>query len=279
MKNMIMMLFVAGAAFGASAAGSMYLKQKQAVAPDGEHEAEGGAHSAIAAEQGKGQPGHGADPVAAAKSAKAEANVAEAQPKPGSSEAGLPTAVRPRPVSVEELLRYSLGLKSREEGLTRREKDLERRQSQVAIVLGDIQGEQQEMDGLRAQVKDQLTSVESMLNQLATERQEFETKRTEAADELKKLDTTKQEASDAERENVKKMSAWFQSMEPEKAATVLKELANDGKLDLAVQMLSNFEERDASKILSAIEDTTLTVQLAEAFRSYKKPTKKDEKRR
>lgn len=285
MKSLLMMLLVAGIAFGASAAGSMYLKQKKdaAAAKDGEAEEGSGGHGTAAAGPSTTvAAAHGAEPAAAhggahgdtAHAPKSEPKVAEPQPKPGSSEAGLPTAIRPRPVSVEELLRYSLGLKTREEGLARREKEIDRRQSQVAIVLGDIQGEQQELDGLRAQVKEQLASVESMLSQLAAERQDFEAKRTEAADELKKLDSNKQEASDSEQANVKKMSVWFQGMEPEKAATVIKELANDGKLDLAVQMLSNFEERDASKVLSAIDDTTLTVQLAEAFRKYKKPVKK-----
>jgi flagellar motility protein MotE (MotC chaperone) len=71
------------------------------------------------------------------------------------------------------------------------------------------------------------------------------------------------------------MSAWFQGMEPEKAAGVLKSLANEGKMELAVQLLANFEEREASKVLAAIDDTQLTVELAEAFQSFKRAPKKD----
>ncbi|HVJ87960.1 MAG TPA: hypothetical protein VM452_20015, partial [Caulifigura sp.] len=96
-------------------------------------------------------------------------------------------------------------------------------------------------------------------------------------EEMKKYDTVKKDDDVAQRDNVKKMSAWFQGMEPEKAAGLLKGLANEGKMELAVQLLANFEEREASKVLAAIDDTTLTVELAEAFRTFKRAPKKSEK--
>jgi hypothetical protein len=128
-------------------------------------------------------------------------------------------------------------------------------------------------------VKGELGSVERILGEITEERQKFDADRAKSETDLKELRNSQDAAKASEVENVKTMSTWFQAMDPEKAASIINDMAKDGKIDMAVQMLSNFEDRDAAKILSAIEDTTLTVELAEAFRNYKKPEKKDPKKR
>jgi flagellar motility protein MotE (MotC chaperone) len=300
MKKIVMILVVGGVIFGASMGVSTFLQNRQhpvVAAEDSEEKAE--EHGEADAH---GKP-HGAEthgskepaPTEHASNSHSENAHGEAEkhspahgketkdtgpPPTLSKENALPATNRPSPVSVEELLRYSLGLKSREESLAQRDRDLERRQSQMNIVLADIQGEQRELDGMRTQVGEQMNSVREMLKTLEEDRTEFEAQQARISTDLKQLQSSQEEMDAGQRENVKKMSAWFQSMEPEKAAEVLTKLSNDGKLDLAVQLLASFEPRDASKILSAIEDTTLTVQLAEAFRTHKKqPAKKDDKKK
>ncbi|HVJ66805.1 MAG TPA: hypothetical protein VM510_02405 [Caulifigura sp.] len=288
MKNLLMMGLVAGVVFGASAGASWFLhNRKHAAAHDvAEKDSHADSHAAPehGAEEKSKEADHGSEKPAAhtASTSHGESghNAEASAPKRSATESlkplehALPGSIRPRPVSVEELLRYSLGLKSRETAISGREKDLERRQAQVNIALTDIQGEQHELDGLRRQVKDQISAVDNLLVKLAEERQKFESDKAKAAEELKKYDTVKKDDDVAQRDNVKKMSAWFQAMEPEKAAGLLKGLANEGKMDLAVQLLANFEEREASKVLAAIDDTTLTVELAEAFRTFKRAPKK-----
>lgn len=299
MKNLLMMGLVAGMIFGASAGASWFLQNKKPSAGHdvAEKDAHGDEHAADshgdeghATEEKPKDSGHGHDAPAAHTASTSHGSDSHGADASGQSrksaaeslkplEHALPGSIRPRPVSVEELLRYSLGLKSREAAINGREKDLERRQSQVNIALTDIQGEQHELDGLRRQVKDQISAVDNLLARLAEERQSFEAEKAKAEEELKKYDTVKKDDDVAQRDNVKKMSTWFQGMEPEKAAGFLKSLANEGKMELAVQLLANFGEREASKVLAAIDDTTLTVELAEAFRTFKRAPKKDEAKR
>ncbi|MBX3444699.1 MAG: hypothetical protein KF774_20030 [Planctomyces sp.] len=282
MSSFVKIGLVGGVLFGASAGASWFLqKQKHKHAEDSalaeeDGAAEGGEHGAAKASANGGHGSSGSSHAAADAGSHAPATAAS---RPGSttegaSETGLPATVRPRPVSVEELLKYSLSLKSREETISQRERELERKQSQANLVLADIRGEQQELDGLRTQIKEQLGGIESLLQQLDEDRRDLEAQKATAQTELKQLQGILDDKQQSQQENIKRMSTWFQGMDPDKAATVLKELSNDGKLDLAVQMLSNFEEREASKILSAIDDTSLTVQLAEAFREFKKPAAK-----
>jgi flagellar motility protein MotE (MotC chaperone) len=58
-------------------------------------------------------------------------------------------------------------------------------------------------------------------------------------------------------------------------------MAHDGEdqTEIAVQILRNLEEREAAKILSAIEDPKLVQLLIEKFRNLKRPPEKTATRR
>jgi flagellar motility protein MotE (MotC chaperone) len=222
------------------------------------------------------EPGHDSSDKAAKPHEAGKGHVASdktATSAPAES-ADLPVAARPKPMSVEEIIRYGKGIKQRGEHLDKRESQLAEQESQLRLVLADVQGEQKEIDGLRTQIRDQIGTVETLLGQLDVKRaqQSEELKRT--AEQTKLLEEQQQDVDSLQRDNIKRMSAWFQNMEPAKAATFLKELSNDGKTDMAVQLLSNFEEREASKILAELDDPTLMVELVESFKKLKRAEKK-----
>ena len=186
----------------------------------------------------------------------------------------LPVAARPKPMSVEEIIRYGKGIKQRAEHLDKRESLLAEQESQLRLVLADVQGEQKEIDGLRTQIRDQIGTVETLLEQLDVKRSQQSEEQKRTVEQTKLLEDQQKDVDSLQRDNIKRMSAWFQNMEPAKAATFLKELSNDGKTDMAVQLLSNFEEREASKILAELDDPTLMVELIESFKTLKRAEKK-----
>lgn len=189
----------------------------------------------------------------------------------------LPVAARPKPMSVEEIIRYGKGIKQRAEQLDKRESLLAEQESQLRLVLSDVQGEQKEIDGLRTQIRDQIGTVETLLEQLDIKRTQQTEEQKRTAEQVKLLGDQQQDVDSLQRDNIKRMSAWFQNMEPAKAASFLKELSNDGKTDMAVQLLSNFEEREASKILAELDDPGLMVELIESFKTLKRAEKKKPK--
>lgn len=186
----------------------------------------------------------------------------------------LPVAARPKPMSVEEIIRYGKGIKQRAEHLDKREAQLAEQESQHRLVLADVQGEQKEIDGLRTQIRDQIGTVETLLEQLDVKRALQSEEQKRAEEQTKLLQEQQKDVDSLQGDNIKRMSAWFQNMEPAKAANFLKELSNDGKTDMAVQLLSNFEEREASKILAELDDPTLMVELIENFKTLKRAEKK-----
>lgn len=185
----------------------------------------------------------------------------------------MPVAVRPREMSVEELLRFGIGVREREQQVRKQEELLQQREVQQKLALADIQAERREIDGLRVQVDSQLRTAEKMIGDLQTAREAVLQERTRAEERFKSIQSARIEIDTEQVDNTKRLSLWMQGMEAEKAAEVLKEMANDGTIDTAVQILSHFEEREAAKILSAVDDPKLVQEFITRFQNLKRPVK------
>ena len=263
MKQVILLLVITAVSAGASTFVSMKWR-----ASAHEEPASATPHEA---EKGHDSSDKSATPQVAKKGH--DSSDKSATPAPAES-SDLPVAARPKPMSVEEIIRYGKGIKQRAEHLDKRESQVAEQESQLRLVLADVQGEQKEIDGLRTQIRDQIGTVETLLEQLDVKRSQQSEEQKQAAEQVKLLEDQQKDVDSLQRDNIKRMSAWFQNMEPAKAANFLKELSNDGKTEMAVQLLSNFEEREASKILAELDDPTLMVELIENFKKLKRDEKK-----
>ena len=186
---------------------------------------------------------------------------------------GMPVAVRPRPMSIEELLRFGMGLNEREELLSRQAERLQRQESQMKLALADLKGEQQQIDALRTQVQQQLEVADGYLGRIQKAREDLAGDRQKEEARMKDFESSRLEINSQQRDNIKQLSTWIQSMEPEKAADVLREMSNDGRMETAVKLLSQLEERDVAKILSALDDAKLVDQFITRFQDLKRPEK------
>ncbi|WP_437187021.1 hypothetical protein SH668x_000395 [Planctomicrobium sp. SH668] len=205
----------------------------------------------------------------------------ENAPATGDAKQRLPVPIRPREMSVEELLRLGMGVKERENTVRLQEEQLQKRRVQQQLAQADIEGERKEIEGLRVQVQDQLKQAEVLIEKMSSMRSQLLQDQTDATANMQQIKHERVEIDLEQQENTKRLSQWIQSMDPEKAAEVLKSMADDGaeELEIAVQILRNLEEREAAKILSAIDDPKLVQTLIEKFRKLKKaPPKSTAKR-
>lgn len=249
-KSLMKLIAFAGFMFGVSAAGSWWMATHPPHATDE-------AHAAAATADGATAP-H-------------EAALHEVTGE-------LPVPVRPKIISPEELLRNAMSLRTREAALHEQEQAAQQRQTRLELMQADIQGEQTEVEALNAQVKSQIEAATALLARIAEERAAMDQQRLDSEAKLKEFQDAQTKMDAAEAQNIKRMSAWIQGMEAETAASFLRELANDGKMDIAVQILANFEEREASKVLGAIGDSTLMIELADKFRTLQQPEKETSRR-
>lgn len=179
----------------------------------------------------------------------------------------LPVSIRPKDVSVEEMLRLGMSLNEREKRIAKAEDALQAKVVQQQIAFAEVTAEQAEIDGLRKEVADQLTKGEQFLSQLMQSRQAVIDERAATEKSLEEMKAAQGKVDEQQQANTKRLSLLLQSMDEDKGAEVLVEMANDGHLAEAAELLSLIEERDAAKLLSAIPDKKLVQDLVVAFRN------------
>lgn len=262
MKKVVLLGAFAALMFGVAAGASWWVQQQSTEA---ESEAAESADPSTAA--AADTPKEPAPPKGAAESSTTTA-------ADNAVASTLPVAVPPRPMSIEELMRYGLGLNQRETSLNQREEDVRAQELQIKLALADLQGEQQAIDGLRSQVQTQLEAADKLLAQLDAARAELSQSRQQTEQDLQSARDAQIEIETQQRENIKQTATWLQAMDPERAADVLREMANDGRLEHGVKLLAQLEERDVAKILSALNDPKLVDQFIARFTDFKRPAAK-----
>jgi flagellar motility protein MotE (MotC chaperone) len=190
--------------------------------------------------------------------------------------AELPVAVRPKPISAEELVQLGENLRKREEALGRRGRELDAQRSRLMLSMEDIRREQQELESFQTKIQSLMTSAEHLLTDLAQKQKEFRQEREEAQKDLQARQTATEQFADTQRANIRQLAAWLAEMEPEKAAEYLRGFADDGQMDVAVEVLADLEEKDAAAILTELNDYELFAQLTGKF--VTRPKEKSTKR-
>lgn len=181
------------------------------------------------------------------------------------SNEALPSAIRPRAASVEELVRLGMSLNDREKQVVAKEEAVQKRELQQQLALVDLSSERQSLDGFRAEVRTNLETAQQLLNEMTAVYRRL-TEEREATPTGPPSTNAAATPTDVDRRgNTKKLAQWMQGMDATKSAQLLQEMANDGQLDAAVEVLAYFEEREAAKLLSAIDDPKLVNELVTRF--------------
>lgn len=186
-------------------------------------------------------------------------------------------AVRDDPMTVEELVRFSLRLKEQQKKLTGREDEFQKRQVQQQLVLTDVKTEQDAITGLQTKLDKDLTIAESLITELNNLREDLKEQEEKTRVAQEELENKQIEISGGFESKDKQISSVMQGMSPEKAAGSLQEFINNGELDFAAQLLSNFDDRMAAKILDSIEDMKTVNELILRSRLLKKALSEEKK--
>lgn len=178
MKKILGMLLYGGVMFGVTAGLGMFMMKKSAppaaTAENEEEDTEAGEH-------GETSDGAHGDTEADSHGTTDEHQTAELHGVDSHSgghaqdhgstghDEQLPVAVRSTPMTVEEIVRMGLSLKSRDESIRKREESLREIESQQRLVLADLASAQQEVENLLAQTSDQRAAKEELLARIAAQ--------------------------------------------------------------------------------------------------------------
>ncbi|MBL8848423.1 MAG: hypothetical protein JNG89_02015 [Planctomycetaceae bacterium] len=258
MMKLIKLMAFGAIVFGTAAGGSYFARMQQQTAHESTDE-HGEATATTAATDT-----HGAAPADVSQGHDDHA---------GQVEEELAVVVRPRMTTPEDIIRNAQVLKAREEKLVLRERAAEQEQLRLQLVQSDLQEEQTAIEALAEGVKTQIESANELLVQISNEKNKLDQERQRNEQQIEEFKGEQTKMDAVEQQNLKQLSTWIQGMDSDAAAQFILELANNGKMDVAVRLLSNFEEREASKILAALKNPKLMAELAEQFRTLQRPTK------
>jgi hypothetical protein len=203
MKKILGMLLYGGVMFGVTAGLGMFMMKKSAPPAATAENAEGeeaGEHGETPVE------GHG-DTEAESHGSTDEHQTAEVHGSGSHSDEHvkdhgstghdeqLPVAVRSTPMTVEEIVRMGLSLKSRDESIRKREESLREIESQQRLVLSDLASAQQDVENLLAQTSDQRAAKEELLARIAAQSESLLRERASFSGDS---DTLKKEQSELE---------------------------------------------------------------------------------
>ena len=207
--------------------------------------------------------------VDAAGRAAATPTTAQASPIPqldSFGDAPLPAIVRGPELDPEELYRIETATNAKRKQLREYEDRLREQKVRIKAADVDTKAAQREVDGAARQVRDMMDAAEKMMLEVRTAMDELKKESEEIQRQKDELKTLQEEVGADASANVRAFAEFMQSMPAAAAAETIKTMANDGKMDFAVQLLRNIETRNASKILEEIRDPELISEIAERYR-------------
>jgi hypothetical protein len=222
MKNILIIGLVSLVLFGVSAGLSVWLQTNAAKSPDSAHADEKKKKSA----DDHGSGGHG--DAKATDKGHADPHKSDDKAKPAEPKSVVPSKDADR---------------------------VEYRRLQMEVVASDMGGQMQDYDKLLKRV-----AVEMKL--MAAEKAELDAKLGEikqAEDRTKAADAKKGQpvaATATTQDNLTVIAGLFDNMPPEEAAAMMQAWTDGGKTDTAARVLTMMKPTKATKVLSAITDTT-----------------------
>jgi hypothetical protein len=183
----------------------------------------------------------------------------------------MPVALRPEiPVTVEAVTELAQSIMKKEQLLVASEKRLKDEEKRIGLLFEDLKREREELTAFGQRVDAKVLQAREAAELLNLETQSLANqKKTLSALEKKTGKDSTDVASDALDDRVKLVKSWFAKLEPESAASYLKEMVNRGDMEFAARMIDSLEERQIAKILEAFNDPPLIAQIVEAFTNNK----------
>ena len=167
-------------------------------------------------------------------------------------------AVEPRPAASKTPDGPAGGAESAALNLREQQDKLVRRAAQVELVVRDLQSQREATEASLRQVLVELKNASAETSKLAA-----------LENDLKQKITV---VEAGEGKTIEKIAAMYDAMTPEAAAPILKQMADSGRLEMAAKVLVKMKERNAARVLEALGDPALALQILEKMRTLRAAT-------
>jgi len=148
---------------------------------------------------------------------------------------------------------------------------IERQKSRLVVVTADLRNHRDRVEQQTKELTLEIRKSMAFIGELdgrAKELIQVEQANSKSADELKKQQL---DIEESERKNIEKLATVLDTASSETAASIITKMADEGKLDTAVKVLSRMKERAVAKVLEAMPDASLAAQILDRMRTLKRP--------
>ncbi len=247
MKSMIQLALIGGLLFGAAFAASYFLFQPK---PEAKEEIEN-----LTADANSSEDTPPAMPPDAATAEKTEL---------------LPIAFRNTDsINHETIIEMNNSITKKEKALEDRERLMSKDELRMKQMQGDLDRERSELKAFSDQLEQKMMEAAKILEEIKIENAGLAAQKQELEALKKKMPADRTADKDAMAERVAPIKKLIESLDPSLAAKLITDLANNGELEFAANILNSVPAKQGSKILAELGDSPLATQLIEALSNKK----------
>ncbi|MDG2013851.1 MAG: hypothetical protein P8J33_10115 [Pirellulaceae bacterium] len=167
---------------------------------------------------------------------------------------------------TETVLRLKDSIMQKEVQLKQREMRLVEHEKRIKFMIDDMHRERTEMDEMLVEAEERAQVARGMLEKVQEQTSLLSLNDGGKNGGVADAGAGAAPMTETQRQNLANVGDFLSGLEPEQAASTIKEFCNNGKMDMVARLLSLMESRTVSKMLDALGDPALVAEILERIR-------------
>lgn len=183
------------------------------------------------------------------------------------SQEQMPLGIRPDvPMPPRVALDLMNSIIQSEKKLQEKEERLKKEEKRISLLREDLERERKELESFSKKIDSKINEAKEATNLLKLEKEAVEKETKELSMYENRLGKKVGDlASEELQQQVNGLKDMFRTLDPGKAANILKEYANRGNLNLVANLLDSLEDRQKAKIIAELDSPTLTAEIMDTL--------------
>ena len=179
----------------------------------------------------------------------------------------MPVGLRPdAPITLEAVIQLSKSVRLKEQQLKAEEERLRKERDGIDLMFKDLELERDQMKAFGDQIDSKIRSLRELVERAKIETEKLDARQKESSLADQDPDDLENEVAPQLVKEADMARKMLGTMDAESVAEIIKKWADRGKLKLAGMVIKGLDERQGTKVLTALSNTEpeLVMQLLEA---------------
>ncbi|MDB4473239.1 hypothetical protein N9030_01470, partial [bacterium] len=179
----------------------------------------------------------------------------------------MPLGIRPDvPMPPSVALDLMNSIIQSEKKLQEKEERLKKEEKRISLLREDLERERSELDSFSKKIDSKINEAKEATNLLKLEKEAVKKEVKELSMYENRLGKKVGDlASEELKQQVNGLKDIFRTLDPARAAEILKAYADRGNLNLVANLLDSLEDRQKAKIIAELDSPTLTAEIMDTL--------------